>query len=299
MQASMNVDLKFLNQNQESFYWSKFRNNEFDGAFQNGKTYVGCERAFTHLMTFSNYGMSFCRQEYKSLRQTTMKTFFKICPEKLIYKHDEQAGYTIFINKSFIYWMHLDQYDEQDLRGLEINSALIDQAEEIFEPIYNVLDSRIGRWDQARVPDYLLIQLLSKEDQEKYARLLKDSKDLNVISKFLHQYTQWPRHKTRGHFLVPNYMDVLCNIADDEEFHWTFRYYNPESFEKKPDHFYIHGEMDTSLGDDRSYQQMLLRDEEWVNKYVKGRRGTTGAAIHKLNDLSIIKPSDYKPEDFE
>ena len=83
------------------------RNSRFGGGFGNGKSYVGCERAFTHLMTFQNYGMSICRHKYKVLKATTMKTFFKICPDKLIYRHHEQDGYTIFINRAFVYWMHL------------------------------------------------------------------------------------------------------------------------------------------------------------------------------------------------
>jgi hypothetical protein len=294
----LQVNLSFRNANQEAFYFSKFRNNEFDGAFQNGKTYTLCMRAFTHLSAFPNYAYSFCRQEYKALRSTTMKTFFKICPDEAIFKHDTQNGYTVFKNKSFIYWMHLDEYDEQDLRGLEINSAGIDQAEEIQEPIYNVLDARIGRWDKAQVPEYLLINLLSEKDAEHLARMRKNRRPQNEIAHFIKANTKWPRHSKWGHFLVPNFLDVACNIADDEEFHWSYRFYNPESYERKPDHFYVHGEMDVTLGDEKTYQQMLLRDQEWVNKYVKGRRGTTGATIHRLDDSSIIKPKDYSPAEF-
>src|SRR5437667_548499 len=116
----MNIDLTFRNKEQELFYWHLERNGFFDGGFNNGKTYVGCQRALTHLLTFSNYGIVIARQEYKVLKSTTMKTFFNICPEKLIYSHDKQDDYTVLINKSFIYWMHLDDTDEQDLRGLEI-----------------------------------------------------------------------------------------------------------------------------------------------------------------------------------
>lgn len=190
-----------------------------------------------------------------------------------------------------------DAFDEQDLRGLEINSALLDQAEEIKEPIYNVLDARIGRWDQAQVPLPLLRSQLTGQDFEESLRIEKDKP--KELTHFIKLNTTWPRHRTRGHFLVPNYMDVLCNVADDEEFHWTYRYYNPESFEKKPDHFYIHREMDTNLGDDRSYQQMMLRDQTWVDKYVLGKRGTGGATIHRLEKISVINPDDYPKEEFD
>ena len=293
----MNVDLKFENAEQETFYWKRTRNNEFDGAFANGKTYVGCMRAFTHLMTFSCYAMSICRQEYKRLRQTTMKTFFKICPDNLIYKHDEQQGLTVFINKSFAYWMHLDDYDEQDLRGLEVNSALIDQAEETKEKIYSTLDLRIGRWDQAKVPQWLLRSQLSGADFELSNKIERDTP--TKLDDFINQKTLWPRHPKRGFFLVPNYMDVLCNIADEDELHWTYRFYNPESPELKPDHSYVHREMDQNMNDPRSYQQAMLRDQEYIDKYILGKRGKSKATIHTLDKLSIINPEDYKEEEFK
>src|SRR5205809_2425619 len=110
--------------------------------------------------------MVLARQEYKVLKSTTMKTFFKVCPERLIHTHDKQDGFTILVNKSFIYWMHLDEADEQDLRGLEINSVFVDQAEEISESIYLVLDSRVGRWDLAVVPIWLLRTKLKDNDFE-------------------------------------------------------------------------------------------------------------------------------------
>ncbi len=103
----MNIDIQFRNEAQQDFYWHRERNGLFDGGFNNGKSYVGCQRAFTHLMTFPNYGMVIGRQEYKVLKATTMKTFFKICPNELIHTHDKQDGYTVLKNGSFIYWMHL------------------------------------------------------------------------------------------------------------------------------------------------------------------------------------------------
>src|SRR5207249_6604802 len=47
-----------------------------------------------------------------------------------------------------------------------------------------------------------------------------------------------------------------------------------------------------------TYQQMLLRDPEWVEKYVRGRTGSPKAIIHSVHNLSIINPSDYSEEEF-
>jgi hypothetical protein len=299
----LNIDIQFRNgttvdgrPGQSDFYWHRQRNGLFDGGFNNGKSFVGCQRAFTHLMTFSHYGMVIGRQEYKVLKATTMKTFFKVCPNELILTHDKQDGYTVLKNGSFVYWMHLDDVDEQDLRGLEINSCLLDQAEEIKENIYLVLDFRVGRWDKAKVPDWLLRSQLSENDYELSLKIEKDSpKDLIP---FIHKNTLWPRHPKWGHFLVPNYMDCLCNPSEEDEFHWTYRYYNPASLEKRPDHFYVHRESDENLTDSKSFQQALLRDPEWVDKYIKGKTGSPKAQIHKLDPASLINPDDFTDEEF-
>ena len=170
----MELQIKFVNAAQRQFYFSTARNQCFSGGFNNGKSFGGCCKAFTLLSTFSNYRMIIARQTYSDLKKTTMQTFFKICPAGIIQRHNEQDGYTEFINKSVIHWLHLDKVDESTLRGLEINSALIDQAEEIEEKVFDVLDGRIGRWDDAEVP----VDLLEK-------------------------YPDWPKNKTTGKLLAP------------------------------------------------------------------------------------------------
>jgi len=285
----MEVNVTFRNAEQEQFFWHQERNGLFDGGFGNGKTYVAMQKAITHLLIFNSYRISIARQKYKVLRATTMSTFFKILPPKFIYRHDEQLGLTVLLNKSLIYWMHLDTSDEQDLRGLEINSAVIDQAEETKENLYLVLDARIGRWDKAIVPDWLLESKVIDSDFLTYIKKVKPS---DSRRKELEAKTTWPRHPKWGHFLVPNYMDCLCNPSEEDEFHWTYRRYNPESEEREAEHFYIHRETDKELYDEGTYKQMLKRDPEWVDKYVKGLTGTPKAIIHKIRPESIIHPED-------
>lgn len=292
----MQLDLTFRNDEQEKFFWHRERNGEFDGAFNNGKSYVGSQRAATHLMLFPNYGMSICRQTYVNLRKTTMKTFFKVVPDKFVHRHNEQEGITVLKNGSFIYWMHLDAVDEASLRGLEINSALIDQAEEVKEPIYLVLDARVGRWDKAEVPMSLLYQELTGENKQEYQKHLKDKTlDEPGLLKWIQDKTLWPRHPKWGNFLVNNYMDVLCNLSDDDD-HWTYRFYNKDSNERQDDHFYITRESDKDLTDIRTYNRALTRDKEWVDKYIRGIRVESKAKIHPPIADCIIQPDDYEED---
>jgi len=167
-----------------------------------------------------------------------MQTFFKICPRELVARHNEQDGYTELKNKSAIYWLHLDKVDKSTLRGLEINSNLTDQAEETEEEVYDVLDGRIGRWDNAEVPSELL--------------------KINP---------NWPINNKTGKFLVPSYNMLLCN--PDTQFHYIYRKYHPQSVERRANHFYIEGEWDAELGSAETYQEALTRGEEWIDKYVR------------------------------
>lgn len=261
------VDLTWRNIEQEIYFWSTFRNNCFSGGFGNGKTYVACARQYTMLATFPGYVSLFARQYYKDLKATTMKTFFKICPADFVLKHDIQEGITIFKNGSVALWMHLDAFDEQSLRGLEINSALLDQVEEIEESIYLVMDSRIGRWDGAKVPQYLLDACPT-----------------------------WPR-AADGRPRVRNFVDVLCN--PDNEFHWVYRRYHPDSLERKKNHFYIERATDDTLNDPETIENMKDRDPEWTERYYDGKWGKSQAQIHKINPLSILDPDSYDPKEFE
>jgi len=283
------VNFRFRNIEQEIFFWSQARNSAFSGGFNNGKTYVACQRKFLFQATFENYRYAVARRKYKNLRTTTMQTYFKICPKDFIFRHDEQNGFTILKNKSLTYWMHLDTFDEEDVRGLEVNSVLIDQAEEIDEAIVIVMDARVGRWDGAKVPEHLLLQLTPKD-------YLKENMERDEILDAIQKYSLWPRNAFGDTFLVPNHFDVLCNPDEAGELHWIYRWYHPNSLERKTEYFYIERETDDRLGDAATMQSMKSRDEEWVDTYYKGTWGASKAQIHKIDPLSYISFKEYGSE---
>lgn len=250
------------------------------------------------LKTFPGYVSLFARQLYKDLKSTTMRTFFKICPQEFVLKHDPQEGITIFKNGSVALWMHLDAFDEQSLRGLEINSALLDQVEEIEEAIYLVMDSRIGRWDGAKVPERLILEAVPQDIWKKIPydieKVLNEPKLEKVKEKLL-QVSKWPR-AADGRPRVRNFVDVLCN--PDNEFHWVYRRYHPDSLEKKKNHFYIERATDETLNDPETIENMKDRDPEWVERYYKGTWGRSAAQIHRVDKLSIIDPDQYSDLEF-
>lgn len=267
----MDIKLSFWNDYQREFFQNSKRNGCFSGGFGNGKTYGGCQKKVFLLFTFDNYRVTIVRKAYSDLKKTTMQTFFKLIPGgiegQLVTRHSEQEGVTDFINGSRVYWLHSDKFDEGTLKGLETNSVLIDQAEELEEGIYLVLDARIGRWDQARVPQYLL-----------------------------NMCPDWPIHPKTGRYLVPNYMSVLCN--PDHVLHWIYQRYHPESPFLQPDHYFINAPTDPNSYDPQTYAQMLKRDPEWVAKYVNGEWGISESQIHNVRPESILKdvPPDFLRE---
>ena len=256
----MELTVTFKNPQQRAFYYATERNECFSGGYNNGKTWVLCLKALTLLLTYRNYRVVIARQVYKDLRQTTMQTFFAMCPTELIASHNEQEGLTQLVNGSLIYWMHLDGVDENSLRGLEPNSIFVDQGEEVAEAVFLGLDSRVGRWAHAIVPQHLL-----------------------------DAYPNWPVKNDRP--VVPSYMCIGCN--PDTEFHFIYRKYHPASLERESGYFFIEGEWDASLGSEESYNEALKRDPEWVAKYVKGIWGSSSAAIHFVRPDSYL---DYTPE---
>lgn len=257
----MQLDIKFANAAQREFYFSTARNQCFSGGFNNGKTYSGCLKALTLLVTFPNYRIALSRQTFTDLKKTTMQTFFKICPKELLLRHNEQDGFTELVNKSVIHWLHLDKVDDSTLRGLELNSSLIDQAEETEEKVYDVLDGRIGRWDNAEIPQYLLDSYPGGPNA-------------------------WPRNEKTGKLIAPSYNMLLCN--PDTQFHYIYRKYHPDSLERKPRYFYVEGEWDSGLGSAESYVEALEKGEEYVAKFVKGQWGISNAQIHNLPGSSLL-----------
>lgn len=246
----MNIEFSFANPAQKQFYYATERNQTFSGGFNNGKSYSGCFKILTLLLSFPKYRAFIARQVRADLIKTTYQTFFKLCPKEMIESNNQQEGITVFKNGSILFWLHLDHVDESTLRGLEINSGFVDQAEEMDEKVYDVLDARIGRWDKAEVPPGLLSQ-----------------------------FPNWPTNKF-GNFVVPSYLMLACN--PDSQFHFIFRKYHPESIERNAKYFYCEGEWDPSLGSLEAYESAIARDPEWVLKYVKGGWGISNAQIHRL-----------------
>lgn len=256
----MDLQVTFRSPEQEAFYYATQRNQCYSGGFTNGKSYGGCLKAVTLATTFANSRGIIARQVAADLKRTTMETFFKICPREIIESHNNQDGLTILKNRSRINWLHLDKVEESTLRGIEPNWVLVDQAEETEEKTYDVLDSRVGRWDDAEVPQELISAVGGN----------------------------WPQKN--GKYIAPSYMMLLCN--PDTQFHYIYRKYHPNSLERNLNYFFVEAAWNPLLGSEETYSEALKRDEEWVDKYVRGQWGISHAQIHRVLPESFLDFSE-------
>lgn len=124
--------------------WNTKRESMFDGGVGNGKTTGGLMRLLILAREFPGSRWVVARQTYKTLMNTTRKTFDKICPAHWI-KRDVKES-MVLANGTEILWLHLDEFNEADMKSLEINGAFLSQAEEISPESWEFIDSRVGRW---------------------------------------------------------------------------------------------------------------------------------------------------------
>lgn len=224
------------------------------------------------------------RRVAKELRDTTMASFYKHCPEEAyIYggKRSDSEFYLRLNNGSEILFMHMDDpQTENVIRGLEINWFFLNQAEEIEEEIFDLLMMRLGRWDKTTVPEQTV------KDYE--ATLGKP----------------WPWVSEQGRILPPTFPMLDCN--PDTEMHWIWRRFHPESpehWEKRipePETGVLRSYFDlgyklfhmsmleNKFVTKQQKQLALSKDEHYVRRFVHGYWGNPEGQIHRIPKESLI-----------
>ena len=119
----------------------------FSGGFGNGKTTAGCLKGIAVSQYPGNFGL-IGRLTYPELRDTTRRTFFELCPPEYYDKVNggewrRSENHLILANGSEIIFRHLDTIAEKELLSLNLGWFYIDQAEEINESLFMILQSRL------------------------------------------------------------------------------------------------------------------------------------------------------------
>ena len=237
------------------------------------KTYACCLKGLWLSDVFpKNRGLIY-RQVGKDLRETTMKTLGKLLPRARTVTWSDQMGSIVLQNKSEILFTHMDNPDvENIIKGLEINWFLGDQAEDTEEEIFDKLRARLGRWDQAIVPEWMIQQ------EAAAGRVWK-----------------W-RNPVTGRPIPPTYAMLTCN--PDTEVHWLYNRFHPESVEWQ--------EKWSTLGyrmiffstrrnkflPQQNLDELLNHAPEFVRRYVDGLWGIPEGSIHTIPTEAIVEFDD-------
>lgn len=267
-----------------------------NGGFGGGKTICTTRKILYLSSLFPGNRGVVARRVGDELRKTTMVTFFKDCPpEAYMYggrRADQEKILRLnpvkcedgIIRSSEILFLHLDDPNIQHiLRGLEINWFLLDQAEEMEEENFDTLLRRLGRWDQAFVPQWLL-------NQERA------------------QGREWAWWNTPDGLPHPGAKPIppiypMITVNPDLETHWVWRRFHEESPEWQEKWRAFGYKMITfnplhnKFLSKQNRDQLMSADPVWIDKYVYGKWGSSEAQIHKIPDESIITPDS--PEAYE
>ena len=123
----------------------------FGGGAGGAKSYLGCSWLIMNCLRYSGSRWLMGRAVLKTLKETTLNTFFQICQQQNIvagehFTYNQQAGTIKFFNGSEILLRDLSykpsdpQFDS--LGSLEICGAFIDEVAEIHAKAKNIVRSR-------------------------------------------------------------------------------------------------------------------------------------------------------------
>ena len=242
------------------------------GGFGAAKTMLLSRKALFLSDLYPNNRGVIARKQWTTLKDTTMSTFFKVCPPQA---YDERYGgkrvdsekyLRLARSQSEILWLHLDQDDvEKIIRGLEINWFILDQAEEIPEDVFAMLMTRLGRWDKATVPETVLASVGE---------------------------SKWPWKNPNGRPIVPTYPMIACN--PDVFTHWIYRRFHEDSQDHKDRYKDLGYKLITMRSDENRFlpkqnlDEMLQADESFQRRFVRGEWGIPEGQIHEVRDASVI-----------
>jgi len=250
------------------------------GGFGAAKSYALCLKALYLSDTFPQNRGVIARKVSKELERTTMATFFKICPPSAYdpefggRRADSENYLRLARSGSEILWLHLDDPDiEGVIRGLEINWFFIDQAEEIKEEVFDILSSRLGRWDQCRVPDEVMMRDTGCTDLEQARK-------------------KWPWKNPMGGILPPVFSMIACN--PDTEQHWIWRRFHEDSPDWRDRYSALGYKMVSMTSRENKFlpkqnlDEMLSKDASFVRRFVDAEWGIPEGQIHEIRPESIV-----------
>jgi len=144
---------------QAEFHELSAKYRAFGGGWGNGKTSAGCAEAFALSMEYPGSTGLIARRTRPELKATTEHQFFHGgggdprsdwtgCPQEVIRSYNRSENILKLINGSIIHFWPLDDPDK--LTNLNLGWFLIDQAEEVPEEMFQMLQGRLRQREAPR-----------------------------------------------------------------------------------------------------------------------------------------------------
>jgi hypothetical protein len=241
------------------------------GGFNSGKTSAAILHMLALCDNFPGYKVAVLRKTFKDLSLTTRPSFDQWIDPKRV-KSASATEVTLDNGSSFIFH-HLDSPNSATiLKGLEINGAILDQAEQMQERTFTVLLGRLGRWKGARVPKWVLTA----------------------------RGGIWPWRNRNQQPVPPISLILTANPTEDgdPELHWLWQRFCPESksFQDKWSKLGYRQMIMPTTGNKFAGEQnvdiLLQQDEDYIKRFVRGEWVRSKGHIFRLSDMSVL---EYDP----
>lgn len=184
----------------------KFRSALF-GGYGNGKTESLCWRAILLALTKPNALGLIGRETYPELRDSTIRSFFDVCPPEIIADHKKQENMVILKNGAQILFRAFD--DPRKILSMNLGWIGIDQLEEISEEMYLQMLGRL------RDPECRYFFGVGNPEMNWVKKTFKDLAGRDKDLFFVEATTQENPH------LPSDYVKNLINNFPD---HWVKRF---------------------------------------------------------------------------
>lgn len=242
------------------------------GGFNSGKTTAAILRALALCQTFPGYKVAVLRKTFNDLKLTTRPSFDQWLTSDFVKSANEKE--VVLTNGSSFVFHHLDRPDSATiLKGLEINAAILDQAEQMQEQTFTILLGRLGRWKGAKVPGWAIEQ----------------------------RGGMWPWKDNAGRPVPPLDIVLTANPSEDgdPELHWLWQRFSPESpgFHKKWSALGYRSmtmpTTDNKFAGQQNIDMLMQQDEDYRARFVEGKWVKSKGHLFRVDEGSLI---EYDPE---
>lgn len=243
------------------------------GGMNSGKTSAAILHMLALMEAFPGYKVAVLRKTFKDLTLTTRPSIDQWIDPKRLKKPPSETEIELDNGSKFVFHYLDNPNSATILKGLEINAALLDQAEQMNERTFQVLMGRLGRWRNAKVPQWVLN---SRPD--------------------------WPwRERGTNRPVPPVSLVLTANPTEegDPELHWLWQRFSPESkvfrdkYSKLGYRQLVFDSRQNKFAGQQNIDILLQGDEDYIRRFVRGEWVRSKGHLFHLSPDSILP---YSPE---